>query len=135
MRIVVLSLLLLSAHFSLTPFAPAAAGKNWLFWPFATTSQPVVSFIGGLPQQSGSVVTPLLAALAGMSFLAAALGLYAKLVPEAWWPALVIIGTVASILLYLLYFGAWSLVPLVIDAALLWGVLILHWSVLSLRGA
>jgi len=37
--------------------------------------------------------------------------------------------------LYVLYFGVWAILPIVIDAALLWGVLAQHWSVALLRGA
>ncbi len=35
MRIIVLVLLVAASHFSLTPFAPASAGKAGLMWPFA----------------------------------------------------------------------------------------------------
>lgn len=58
-RIVALVLLLLGAQFSATVFAPAATGKAWLLWPFANDSKSWLGVVGGLPKQSGSVVTPL----------------------------------------------------------------------------
>jgi len=79
MRIIVLVLLIVAAHFSLIPFAPTSAGKAWFMWPFAADSKSWLGFVGGLPRQSGSVVTPLLAGLAGLGLLAAALGLFGVL--------------------------------------------------------
>jgi hypothetical protein len=134
MRIIAAVLLLLGAQCSLTAFAPAQPGKAWLLWPFAADAQPILSGIGGLPQQSGSVATPLLAGLSGLAFLAAALGLFGKGVPAEWWLPLVVVATSTSILLHLLYTGPWALLPLAVDALLLWGVLALHWSVPGLRG-
>jgi hypothetical protein len=134
MRIIVALLLLLGAQFSLTAFAPAAAGRAWLLWPFAADAQPILSGIGGLPQQSGSVLTPLLAGLSSLAFLAAALGLFGKGVPAEWWLPLIVVATSASILLHMLYAGPWALLPLAVDVLLLWGVFALHWSVPGLRG-
>jgi hypothetical protein len=134
MRIVVAILLLLGAHFSLTACAPAPAGRAWLLWPFAAGAQPILSGIGGLPRQSGSVLTPLLASLSGLAFLAAALSLFDRAVPAEWWLPLIVLATGVSILLHALYAGPWALLPLAVDALLLWGVLALHWSVPALRG-
>jgi hypothetical protein len=90
MRYIILTLLLLAAHFSLTPFAPAQVGQAWIGWPFAADSNPVLSFVGGLPQQTGSVLTPLLAGVAGLGFIAAACALFGVGIPTAWWPTLVV---------------------------------------------
>ena len=122
MRYVILILLLLAAHFSLTPFAPAPVGKGTFYWPFAADSKPWLAGIGGLPQQSGRVITPLLAGLAGACFLAAALSLLGWVVPANWWMPLVLTASVASGLLYVLYLGPWSLLPIALDAVLLCGV-------------
>ncbi|HBY96736.1 MAG: hypothetical protein M5U01_37725 [Ardenticatenaceae bacterium] len=132
MRFVVIVLLILGAHFSLTPFAPAAAGKGWALWPFATDSKPWLSGVGGLPQQPGSALTPALAGVAGLGFLVAALSLFRLVIPADWWSPLVLVSTVASLLLYALYFGPWALLPMAIDAVLLWGMLVQNWSVISL---
>lgn len=134
MRWLVTILLLLGAQFSLTAFAPAPAGRAWLLWPFAADSQPIIAGIGGLPQQSGSVIVPFLAGIAGLSFLLATFGLFGRAIPAEWWPALVVVAVVASILLHVLYAGPLALLPLTIDALLLWGVIVQHWPILGLRG-
>lgn len=130
----IIVLLLLATHFSLTPFAPAPAGKATFYWPFAADSKPWFAFIGGLPQQSGGFVTPLLAGLAGFGFLVAALSLLGWLIPAGWWMPSVVIACAASLLLYVLYFGMWAILPLAVDGVLLWGVLFQHWNVAGLRG-
>jgi len=134
LRILIIALLFAAAHFSLTAFAPAHAGSNWLGWPFAADSKPWLSFVGGLPQQSGSAVTPALAGIAGLCFLAAGLALTGWLVPANWWQALVLSGTACSAALFLLYFGPFALIPLGIDALLLWGLFVQYWTVASIRG-
>ncbi len=131
MKFLVLLLLVLGAHFSLTPFAPAQ--KAWIGWPFEIGSKPWLGFIGGPPSQSGSIVTPFLAGLAGLCFLAAALGLFWGGVPANAWPAIVVVSAVASALLYILYFGPWAILPLLLDAALIWGVFGWRWTAAALR--
>jgi hypothetical protein len=134
MRIVVIVLLLLGAQFVLTAFAPAAAGKAWLLWPFAEDSKPWLNAIGGLPKEGGSAVTPLLAGIAGLCFLAAVLALLGWFVPSDWFRPLVLAATVAALLLNGLYLGIWAIAPIVIDLVLLWGVFFQSWSVTALRG-
>jgi len=134
MHIVVMALLVIAAHFSLTPFAPAPAGQAKFYWPFAADSKSWLGFIGGLPSQPGSVVTPILAGLAGLGFLAAAVSLFWNAIPTQWWPVVVIVSAAASALLYVLYFGVWAIPPLVLDLVLLGGVLLQHWTVPGLRG-
>lgn len=135
MRIIVLVLLLLGAQFSATVFAPAAAGKAWLLWPFADDSKSWLSVVGGLPKQSGSVVTPLLGGVATLCFLAAALGLFGIVVPADWWRPLVLVAVFASALLHVLFFGVWALAPIAVDVVLVWGVLLQNWSVSTLTGS
>ena len=134
MRYIILTLLLLAAHFSLTPFAPAQVGQAWIGWPFAADSNPVLSFVGGLPQQTGSVLTPLLAGVAGLGFIVAACALFGVGIPTAWWPTLVVGSTIASTLLYLLYLSPLALLPIGIDLLLLWGVWAQHWTATGLSG-
>lgn len=128
MRWLVFILLLLGALFSLTAFTPAAPGKAGLLWPFAADSRPIVGFVGGLPGQSSSVVTPFLAGVAGVFFLAAVVGLFWRTVPIRWWPMLVTVAAATSLLLYILYFGVRMLVPILVDAILSWGVLTKRWT-------
>lgn len=131
MRYVVFVLLLIASHFALTPFAPAP--KAWLGWPFGADSKPIFSFVGGLPSQAGGLLTPLLAGLAGLGFLAALAALFGLVIPASWWRPLMLVAGIASALLYVLYFGKWALLPLALDAVLLWGVLAQGWSVAGLK--
>jgi hypothetical protein len=136
MRIIVLILLLLSAQFSGTAFAPAKAGKAWILWPFAADSKSVLGFVGGVPQQAGGRLTPVLFVLAGLptlGFLAAAASLFGILVPTNWWPIIVPASTILSLLLHILYIGPRAILPILVNGVLLWGVFIQHWSVSSLR--
>lgn len=134
MWIIALVLILLGAQFSLTAFSPANAGKAWLLWPFSGGSRPWLGLIGGLPQQSGSVVTPLLAGVAGLCFFAALAGLFGWLVPPEWWRPLVLIASTASLLLFVLYLNPLAIPPILVDMILLWGMLVQNWSVPQLRG-
>lgn len=120
MKIAALIFLLLAAHFSLTPFAPGKAGEAKFYWPFAADTRSWLPFIGGLPAQSGSIVTPILAGIAGLAFLAAAACLFGWMVPAAWLRPLVITGAAASALLYVLYIGPYAILPLALDALILW---------------
>jgi hypothetical protein len=104
------------------------------YWPFAADSKPWLGAVGGLPAHSGSFVTTLLAGLAGLGFLVAALGLFWSGIPSTWWPVLVLVAAAASILLYVLYFGIWAILPLLLDAVLLLGIIFRHWSASGLRG-
>ncbi len=136
MRIIVLVLLLFGVQFSATAFAPASAGKGWILWPFAVDSKSLLGFVGGVPQQTGAGFTPILAVLAGLStlgFLAAAASLFRILVPANWWPILVPASVILSLLLHILYIGPLTILPILVDGVLLWGVIIQHWSVISLR--
>jgi hypothetical protein len=134
MRYLILVLLLVSAHFALTPFAPGPAGSSKIYWPFAVDSKPWLSCVGGLPAQSG-LLTAILAGLAGLGFLVSAIGVFWNIIPPGWWPFIIIISAAASILLYVLYFNQWALIPLILDFVLLVGVLFQHWTVVSLRGS
>ncbi len=134
MAIVVLVLLLVAAHFSLTVFAPGAAGGATFYWPWAANSQPILAGIGGLPQTGGGVVTPALAGIAGLCVLAATASLLGIVVPVNWWVPLVVAGALASIVLFVVYLGPLSIIPIALDLILLWGVALQHWTVAALRG-
>lgn len=133
MDLFVAAMLLLGAHFCLTAFAPAKAGKAWLLWPFGADSRPVYAGVGELPNQPGNVITPLLAGVAGLSFIGAVLALFGIVIPSSWLTLLIVIATGASIALFALYFSPRAILPLTIDAFLLVGVLMLHWSAVGLR--
>jgi hypothetical protein len=132
MRIIVAILLLVAIHFNLTTFVPAEAGKAWIGWPFATDTKPLVSVVGGIPSQPGSIISVLVAGTAVLAFLGALLSLFGWIVPSDWWGVLVAVGSAASIVLYILFFSVFSLLPIAIDVILLWGVFLQHWTVSTL---
>lgn len=132
MRILVLILLFLGAHFAATPFAPAR--KAWIAWPFGLDSRPVLAFVGGLPLQSGSIFVPAVAGIATLSFIAAIFALFGLVVPASWFAPAAVVGSMASILLFVAFAGPWAILPIAIDLIILWGVLVQHWTVVALRG-
>jgi len=129
MRILVIVLLLLGVHFNLTANVPGP--KALIYWPFGADTKPTIALFGAYP----NAPTQLLSALAAAGFLAALLALFGWLIPANWFVPLVVIAAITSGLLYVLYFGLNSLIPLAVDAVLLWGVLIQNWSVTGLNGA
>jgi hypothetical protein len=112
-------LLLLAAHFSATAFVPASP-KAWLLWPFDAASKPVFALAGGLPQQSGSIMTPLLAGLAVLGFVAAVFARIGWWVPSGWGTAMAATAAISSCCLFILYFSLLSLLPLVLNVAILY---------------
>ena len=132
MKAILIALLVLAAHFSATPFAPAPAGAAKFYWPFAADSKSWLTAIGGLPA-SGGIVTSLLAGVAALGFIASLLALFGWLVPANWFAPAILAASIASVVLYVLYFGAFSLLPLALDIILIWGVLARGWSVAGLK--
>ena len=57
------------------------------------------------------------------------------LIPADWFRPAAIAGAIASAILFLLYLGPWAVVPLALDAVILWGVLLQDWTPASLAGA
>jgi len=132
MRIIVLVMLVISAHFSLTAFAPGP--KAWTAWPFGLESKSWLGIIGGLPSQHGGLATTLLAAVAGLGLLAAAISLFWSGISAGWWPIIVIASASASAILFVLYFGVWAIIPILLDLGFIWGVFFQQRTVASLRG-
>jgi hypothetical protein len=129
--------LLLGAHLSLTALVPAAAGQGappwWvgggLFWPFfSDTPTPLPA--GNLRD----TVTPLLGMAAAMCLLLAAGALLGWIVPRAWLAPLVVAGAALSIALQVCWLSGWTVLPLLVDVALLWAVFAKHTAVLALHG-
>lgn len=97
------------------PEWPFAMDRSWLVTAFRLDPQLVTSF-------GTALVVMTTALLAG-----AALATGGWVVPGAWWPGLTAAGATASVLTLVLFFHPWLVLGLVIDAALLWGVLVAHW--------
>lgn len=115
-------LIIFAAHFSLTPFAPAKDGK-WFLWPFGQDSFPIFSFIGGLPAQSNGMITAILSGIAGLGFVLSVLARFGWLVPTTWITPMLIVASICSIILFIAYFNVWTVLPIVVDLAILWLVL------------
>ncbi len=130
MNIIVIVLLLLAAHFSLTALVPGQAGKAVFYWPFATDTVPMLGLFGAYPNP----LTQLLSVTAGVAFLAAVLALLGWLIPASWWMPLVLVGVIASFALFLVYASPLAILPLLLNLLLLWGIFFQHWTANSLRG-
>jgi hypothetical protein len=137
MWIAVLILLILGAQLNLTalvPLQPGDAPPPWwvggrLLWPFAVETRTLVP-AGDLL----NTITPILGITAGICFLMAGAALLGWLVPPAWFPWLVTVGAVTSIILHVVWISPWAVLPLIINAALLWAIFGLRITVTTLRG-
>ncbi len=95
-----------------------------------------------LTAEQGRSVSQILARVAVLCFVSALLSLLrprwlpGMLRPPAqWWRPLVLTASVASVLLFLVYLGPWSIVALTVDAVLVWGVLAQGWTVATLTSS
>ncbi len=136
MWILVLVLLLLGAQLNLTAIVPAAAGQApppwWvggrLVWPFGLDTHTLLP-----PGNALNTVTPILGITAAVFFALAAAALLHWRVPASWFPWLIVAGAVCSIVLQMIWISPWAVLPLIVDAALLWVVFGLRVTVGSLR--
>ncbi len=136
-KIVAIVLLLIGAQVNLSALVPAAAGQApppwWvgggILWPFFADTRGLLP-VGNLRD----TLTPLLGIAAATCFLLAAAALIGWFVPANWFPWLIVAGAVASIGLQVVWISGWAIVPLLVDAALLWAVLGMHTTVTMLRG-
>jgi hypothetical protein len=135
MHVFVLILLVLAAHYSLSAFFPSPAEHAHFYWPWTTDMHPILAGIGGLPQERNDVVTSALATTAGLCLLGSAAALQGIFIPPESFVPLATIGAVSSIVLFTLYLGPLSLIPIALDLIVLWGVVLQHWTVAGLRGS
>ena len=131
-------LLLVGAQVNLSALVPAAAGQAppplWvgggLLWPFFADTRTLLP-AGG----TRDTLTPILGITAAVCFLLAAAALLSWLgVPASWMPWLIGGGAVLSVVLQVAWLSGWAVLPLLVDAALLWAVFGMHVTVGSLRG-
>ena len=73
-----------------------------------------------------NILTPILGITAAVCLLLAACALLGWLVPGSWLRGLIVTGVVASIALQVAWLSGWAVLPLAVDAALLWLVFGLH---------
>jgi hypothetical protein len=125
-KIVIAVLLLLGAHLNLTALVPAAAGQGpppwWVgggvLWPFFLDTATLLP-AGGIRD----VLTPILGITAAVCLTLAAGALLGWIVPKAWLRPLVLAGVVTSVALQVVWISGWAVLPLAVDAVLLWAVL------------
>jgi hypothetical protein len=136
MWIAMLVLLLLAAQLNLTALVPAAAGQGpppwWvgggLLWPFFRDTRTLLP-----PGDALDTLTPILGIVAATAFLLASAALLGWGVPPSWFTWLVVVGAVSSLVLHVVWFSGWAVLPLLVALALLWAVFGLHAPVASLR--
>ncbi|MCL4863211.1 MAG: hypothetical protein KJZ93_27645 [Caldilineaceae bacterium] len=136
MWILVLFLLFLAAHLNLTAIVPLQIGDApppwWvggrLLWPFAVETNTLVP-----PGDALNALTPILGIGSALLFLLAAAALLQWRVPATWFGALIVAGVVLSIVLQAIWFTGWSVLPLLVNVALLWLVFGQQVTVGSLR--
>ena len=136
MWVAILLLLLLAAQLNLTAIVPAAAGQGpppwWvgggLLWPFFADTKTLLP-----PGDALNTLTPILGIAAGTCFLLAAAALVGWGVPGAWFTWLIVVGAALSVLLHVLWFSGWAILPLIVAAVLLWIALGVQLTVDGLR--
>lgn len=112
----------------LSPAPPRTAGGPP--WPFEMSSSWVVTTAGLHPDAVRPLGTALVV-VTMLAFAAAGLATIGIGVSPEWWRWLVIVGAVASALTLVLFFHPWIVLGLLIDAVLLYLVLVGGWSPLN----
>ena len=85
------------------------------------------------PAAVGSLTLVTVAAgLASIAFIVAIAALWGIVVPSTWMPLAAVIGAVSSTTLFLIYLSPLSIVPLLANLAVLWGVFVADWTSQSL---
>jgi len=135
MWILILVLLLLGAQLNLSGIVPLQIGDSpapwWvggrLLWPFALETRTL------LQGNALNTLTPILAITSGIFFLLAAAALLRWLGTSQWFGWLIVAGALLSIVLQVIWFSGWAILPLIVDIALLWAVFGQHVTVRGLR--
>jgi hypothetical protein len=107
--------------------ATAAATSGAAKWPFDMTRSWLVA-IRGLDVSALRLVGVALVGTVVISLLLAGFATVGILVPSAWWPVLVVASSVASAVLFALFFDPQLVLGLSIDIVLLWIVLATVWA-------
>ena len=137
MWVLVLIGLLLGAQLNLTAIVPLQPGGTpppwWVggrfLWPFAVETRTLIPR-GDLL----NTLTPVLGILSATCFILAALALLRWAVPAQWFTWLIIAGAVSSLVLQVVWFTGWAVLPILVNLALLWAVLARNITVGGLRG-
>jgi hypothetical protein len=143
LRIGVTILLIVAWHFPTTFFVPqdAPSDRGWLIWPFGKASTPVFDGLqapiapSSLSTMSSPTLAMALAGVASLAFIVAIASLWGIVIPSEWWRPAALIGSISSIVLFAIYLSPLAVVPLIVEAAVLWGVLVASWTPQSLAGS
>ena len=143
LRIALTALVLVAWHFPTTFFVPAGSPyeKGWIVWPFGQQTRPAFDALTGViapavPTATGTPTLAMVAAgAASLSFIAAVAALWGVVVPASWWQPAIILGAASSLLLFVVYASPLALIPLIVDAVLIWGVLTQGWSTATVAAA
>ena len=57
------------------------------------------------------------------------------MIPADWWRPAAIVGALSSMVLFSIYLSPLSVIPMLVDAAVLWGVVVSGWTTESLTGS
>jgi hypothetical protein len=125
MRILIVLGLLVAAHLNLTALVPAAADQApppwWvggrLIWPFGLDTHTLIQ------DSALTTLTPLLGIASAVLFVLAAGAVLGWVVPAQWAVGLLVAGAVCSVALQVVWISPWAVLPLVLDAVLLWAAL------------
>jgi hypothetical protein len=137
MWVLVLIALLLGTQLNLTaivPLQPGGTPPPWwvggrLLWPFAVETRTLIPR-GDLL----NTLTPVLGILSATCFVLAALALLRWGIPAHWFTWLIIVGAVSSLVLQVVWFTGWAVLPILVNIALLWAVVARNVTVGGLRG-
>jgi hypothetical protein len=75
------------------------------------------------------------AGLASIAFIIAIASLWGIVIPSTWMQPAAVVGAVSSMALFLIYLSPLSIVPLLADLAVLWGVFVADWTPQTLTGS
>jgi hypothetical protein len=95
-------------------------------WPFVATDPWLVSSLGA-GSDSVRTVGIALAVVTFIAFLLAALTVAGIVLPSRFWAPLVVVGSMASAIVLVIFVTPWTLPFLAIDALLLWATLVQGW--------
>ena len=109
----------------LSPAPPRTAGGPE--WPFDMGRSWVVTS-AGVPSDLVRTIGAILVVATVILFVGSGLATMEFVVPRDWWPSLVTSGAIASVLLLVIFLHPWLVLGLLIDAALLYAVLVAGWD-------
>jgi hypothetical protein len=145
-KIAITVLLIVAWHFPTTFFVPGGTGQpasdtGSLIWPFGRASGPILAGVPSFvaPSSLTSFTNPSIAmaaaGIASLAFLVALFSLWGVVIPADWWRGAAIVGSVSSIVLFVLYLGPWAIIPIAVDLFVLWGVFVQDWTQSTFTGA